>query len=302
VVDLEGKVAFVTGATSGIGLGIAKALAAAGCQLAVTYRRADRLAKAMQELRGACVYPVQADVTNRKEVSEAAEEAERRLGQIHILCNSAGVNVFGPMDEATYDDWDWLMGVNVGGVINTLVAVLPRIKAHGKGGHVVNVGSMSSFIAGPRTGLYTATKFAVRGLTESLRYCLASQKIGVSLVCPGLTQSKIYEAPLHRPASLSNTAFPVSQADITRLQQVHEAGMHPDDVGIRTVQAIRTNDFYVFSHPEFKEELRQLSGEIMACIPDEPVPQARLAVEAQRLSALAAARQAIEAMRHLPEQ
>src|SRR5207253_4554934 len=125
----------------------------------------------------------------------------------------AGVSVFGPTDAASFADYDWIMGVNFGGVINGLVTFIPRIKARGPGGHIVNVASMAAYLPGPQAGIYTASKFAVRGLTESLRLNLAPHGIGVSLMCPGLTKTHAWESALKRPAQFADSGFaPVDRA------------------------------------------------------------------------------------------
>jgi NAD(P)-dependent dehydrogenase (short-subunit alcohol dehydrogenase family) len=225
------------------------------------------------------------DVTDRASVHAAAADVERRFGALHVLCNSAGVNLLGPMDEATYHDWDWIMGVNLGGVINSLVEFLPLIKKHGQGGHVVNVASMSSFVTGPGSGVYATSKFAVRGLTESMRYNLAPYRIGVSLLCPGLTKSKIYEAPLHRPPHLSKSAVHLDDATIRRLAAIHELGMSADEVGRKTLEGVRRNAFYIFSHPEFRDEVRETCDEILSSLPEDEGESERVIFEHARRKA-----------------
>ena len=153
------------------------------------------------------------------------------FGQVHVVCNNAGINMFAPMDECTYDDWDWIMGVNLGGVINGVQTFIPRLKAHGEGGHIVNTASMAAFITGPGAGIYTATKFAVRGLTESLRWNLAPLNIGVSVLCPGLVNSAIHESDKVRPEALSKNVGPVDQAFMERLADIHKVGMDPRGSG-----------------------------------------------------------------------
>jgi NAD(P)-dependent dehydrogenase (short-subunit alcohol dehydrogenase family) len=186
-------------------------------------------AACLHDTSGADIYAVGLDVTDRKAVERAALDLTARHGPVHLLCNCAGVNALGPMDHATYDDWDWVLGVNLHGVINVLTAFLPAMKSHGQFGHVVNVASMSSFIAGPASGLYATSKFAVRGLTESLRYNLAPHRIGVSLACPGLTKSQIYEASRNRPDRYAQTAFPIDDATMQQLQDIHgtDSGWRP---------------------------------------------------------------------------
>ncbi len=297
--DVEGRVAFITGGMSGIGLGIAKALAAGGMKLVLTYRSANRIDEALAyfEAHGdTAVHYIQLDVTDRDAVARAADEAERVFGKVHLLCNSAGVNLLGPMDRATFEDWDWILDVNLKGVINTLVTFIPRLKAHGEPGHVVNVASMSSFISGPMAGIYATSKFAVRGLSEGLRYNLAPYNIGVSLVCPGLTRTRIFQAPLHRPAHLSNTAFAIDEQTLKRMEDVHAAGMDPDEVGIRVLAGLARGDFYIFSHAEFRDELRAACEELVAAVPDGPVDPRRLEIEGMRRRAKAEAQRIVDAL------
>jgi NAD(P)-dependent dehydrogenase (short-subunit alcohol dehydrogenase family) len=178
-----GRVAFITGAVTGIGLGVAQAFADAGMRLALSYRNEDDRARTAGwfEHKG-YEQPlfIRLDVTDRAGFAAAAQQVVDHFGEVHVLVNNAGVSVFGPTDEASYDDYDWIMGVNFGGVVNGLVSFLPRIKAsHGRR-HVVNIASMAAFLPGPQAGIYTASKFAVRGLTESLRYNLAPHGIGCS--------------------------------------------------------------------------------------------------------------------------
>jgi NAD(P)-dependent dehydrogenase (short-subunit alcohol dehydrogenase family) len=298
--NVQGKTAFISGGSSGIGLGIARALLAAGMRVAISYRREEHRDSALANVQEhgrtqACA--VFMDVTNRESVRAAAIEVERRFGELHVLCNSAGVNLLGPMDEATYDDWDWVLGVNLGGVVNSLVEFLPLIKKHGQGGHVVNVASMASFITGPGFGVYAASKFAVRGLTESLRYTLGRHKIGVSLLCPGLTRSKIYEAPLHRPPHLFRSGVVLDEARIRELAAVHDLGMDADEVGRKTLQGILRNDFYIFSHPEFREEVRQACDEVLRSLPDEESDFPRMVYERLRRKAKEEARALFDELR-----
>ena len=156
------------------------------------------------------------DVADRAAWAAARETVEREFGKLHILVNNAGISVFGPMDRATYADWDWILGVNLGGVINGLATFLPHMEAHGETGHVVNVASMAAFLAGPQAGIYTTSKFAVRGLTESLRYTLAPTALGVSLMCPGLIDTNAYASALKRPAEYAESGLGHGRSGIAR--------------------------------------------------------------------------------------
>ena len=279
--DVAGKVAFITGGGSGVGLGMAKSFVGAGMRVAIADAREDHLEEATAEL-GDAAHPVHLDVTDRDALARAADETERAVGPVDVLCNNAGINLFNDIADATYQDWDWVLGVNLGGVVNGVVTFVPRMKARGEGGHVVNTASMGAFIAGPGAGIYTTAKFAIHGLSDSLRYSLRPHGIGVSMVCPGLVKSKIYESDRLRPAALSTDTTPADQEFMRILPSVHEHGMEPEEIGEKVLRAIRRNDFYVFTHPDHKEELRELFDEILAAFPDEEAPAERLAFEKTR--------------------
>ncbi len=290
--DFAGRTAFITGGASGIGLGLARALLAQGCKVAIADIRDDHLSSAMETLDNQYVAPIKLDVASREGFAAAADRAEEALGPVSLLFNNAGINLFQTIDESTYDDWDWVLGVNLGGVINGVQTFVPRMKARGGGGHIVNTASMASFLAGPSPGIYNASKFAVRGLSESLRYSLAPQGIGVSVLCPGLVLSAIYESDKIRPRELPNRGTPIDPTFSARLAEVHKAGMDPLEVAEKTLQAIRDNRFYIFSHPEFKDELREVFEEILDQFTDEPVDPRRMAVEIDRRQRYKAARMA----------
>jgi NAD(P)-dependent dehydrogenase (short-subunit alcohol dehydrogenase family) len=292
VTDLSGRVALVTGGSSGIGLGIVKALAKAGVQVAFTYRRDDHCAQAMSFFRshpGMSVLPVHLEVTERESFARVADEVENVLGPISILCNNAGVNFFGTLERSTYDDWDWVLGVNLGGVINGLVTVLPRMISRANGGYIINVGSMASFFAGPAAGIYTVSKFAVRGLTECLRYSLTKYGIKVLLVCPAGTKTNIHEAVLHRPEAYSRTEFPAEAMSVKRIAHMLSRAMNPDEVGEKVVRALGEDLFFVFTHPGYADDFREIFDETVHCLPPEaPTREQSVANEAFRRARRAA--------------
>lgn len=279
--DVSGKVAFVTGGGSGIGLGLAKVFATAGMKVVIADVRQEHLDAAMTHLRsaGKNVHAIALDVTDRAAMERAAVETVRVFGKLHLLCNNAGVSIFGPMDQATYQDWDWVMGVNVNGVINGLQCFVPLIKSHGEGGHVVNTASMAGLIVGPGMGIYCASKFAVFGLTTSLRYDLAPHGIGVSVLCPGFVRSNIHEAILSRPKSLEHSGYKVTDEDIKRLDNILSVGMDPVQVAEHVLRGVLRNDLFIFPHAEFREELTQIFSEITAALPNEPPDAGRMAME-----------------------
>jgi len=283
--NLEGRTAFVTGGANGVGLGLAKALVAEGCKVAIADIREDAIAEALRTLENQPVIGVPLDVSSREGFAEAADRVERELGPVSLLFNNAGVNLFQTIDDSSYDDWDWLLGVNLHGVINGIATFVPRMKARGQGGHVCNTASMAAFLGSGVPGIYNTTKFAVRGLSESLRYSLAPHGIGVSMLCPGLVKTHIYASDDIRPDTLKAGAKPVNTAFVGQLQQVHEAGMEPEVIARRTVDAVKENRFYVFSHPEFRDELAEVFAEIIGEFrdyPPDPGLDERLAIEVGR--------------------
>ena len=215
--NLTGKTAFVTGGASGIGLGIAKALLGAGMNVVIADIRDDHLEAAHAELGSpAQVLALKLDVTDRANFARAADAAEARFSKIHVLCNNAGVAVVGPTELATFADWDWVMGVNLGGTINGIVTILPRIKQHGEGGHIVNTASMSGLMPHPGATIYGTSKGAAVHMMECMRAELEPHGIICSAFCPGAVQSNIAEAAKTRPAELSETGY--AEADRRRQQ------------------------------------------------------------------------------------
>ena len=278
--DVRGKVAFITGGGSGVGLGMAKVFTDAGMKVVIADVRQDHLDTAARELSGRAIHAIQVDVSDRAAMEQAAIESERVFGKVHVVCNNAGINLFNDIGDAKYSDWDWVLGVNLGGVINGVQTFVPRIKAHGEGGHIVNTASMAAFLAGPGAGIYTCSKFAVRGLSEALRYSLAPHGIGVSVLCPGLVKSAIYQSEQIRPERLQGTT--TSPEFLARLAEVHELGMPGEDVAVKVLRGIERNELYIFSHSEFKDELREIFDGILAALPDDPVDPRRLQFEQGR--------------------
>jgi NAD(P)-dependent dehydrogenase (short-subunit alcohol dehydrogenase family) len=281
-VKWTGRTALITGGVSGIGFGIARAFSAAGIDLILTYRDEGYRTQAARWFADSG-RPVPRfaplDVTDRAAWAALAGEA----GPVHILVNNAGVSVFGPTDEARYADYDWIMGVNFGGAVNGLVSFLPQMKALGTGGHIVNVASMAAYLSGPQAGIYTASKFAVRGLTECLRYNLAPYGIGVSLMCPGLTRTHAWDSALKRPKQFAQSGFaPPDRAELERFGAAFEAGMDPLEVGEKTLAGMNENRALIFTHPEFAEDFAEIHQASIAALPQEQAPQDRLQIERLR--------------------
>ena len=274
--DVEGKVAVVTGGASGIGYGIARTLLKAGMKVVIADANQAHLDEVKAELKGVNnVHFLKVDVTDRAAMAEAADEVERVFGKVHVICNNAGIASGQAMDEAEYAEWDRVMAVNLGGVINGVKSFVPKIKAHGEGGHVVNTSSMAGIIPLPETGgIYAASKFAVRGLTDSLRLSLAKDGIGVSTLCPGLTRSRIM-------STANPDAGPEPGADA--LFNDMSGAMDPLELGEAVLRGIRRNDPYILAHGEFKDEVREIFDEILGLFPPaENVSEGRLAFERRR--------------------
>ncbi|HET9218989.1 MAG TPA: SDR family NAD(P)-dependent oxidoreductase [Terriglobia bacterium] len=276
--QLTDRVAFITGGVTGLGLGLARACVSAGMKVLITYVRDTHVDNALSQFTGNSdrITALRLDVTDRDAVKEAADRAERTFGSIHLLFNNAGVSLFGPVDEATAEDWQWIMGVNVGGVVNTLLEFLPRIKAHREGGHIVNVASMSAMVPGPEGGVYTASKFAVWGMSECLRYTLAPYNIGVSVFFPGLIQSNIYESHLNRPGALKRSAGKNDLRFLEEWKAMQTLGMPPSRAAEFVLRGVENNDFYIFSHPDMKSDVEARFAKILQAFPNDPVDPKRL--------------------------
>lgn len=279
--DVAGRTAFITGGASGMGLGMARVWAAAGMNVVIADIRQEALDAARAGFpAGQKVHALRLDVTDRARWVEAANEAERVYGKVHVLSLNAGVGVVGPMQTATYKDWDFCLGVNVGGVVNGLVTMLPRMLAHGEPGHVVATSSTGGFSAVGGAGLYCTSKFAVAGMMESLATDLKGTPIGVSVFFPGPVQTSLGQTTdLTRPAHLKNDpgeAPPlVGQGRGPRPSFDPSIFMPPEEVGRRVLQAIRRNDLFVMTHPEFRAGIVARNEALLRAIPDEPVNQPR---------------------------
>lgn len=267
--QVSGKTAFITGGTSGIGLGIAKALLGAGMNVVVAGRHDDHLAEARQELASDRAHALKLDVTDRAAFEAAANEAEQRFGNIHVLCNNAGVGVIGPVEKASYADWDWSIAVNLTGTVNGIVTMLPRILAHGEGGHIVNTASMSGLLPHRRGAIYCATKAAVIAMIEAMRADLEPHGVICSVFCPGAVKTNIASAGQRRPAAyaeatLADARPPASHQDLSHVFQTKE------QAGQRVLEGILRDELYILSHSEFRDGVAERLAAIAAAVPDIP--------------------------------
>ena len=253
--DISGKVAFVTGGASGIGLGMARSFSAAGMKVAITDIEQAALDHLKDEFAGSSaeVILLQLDVTDRNAMEQAAQEIEAAFGKVHVVCNNAGVSVAGRVDKMNYKDWDWVVGVNLDGVINGVQTFLNRIKAHGEGGHIVNTASMAGQMPIPGGSIYTTTKYAVVGMSEVMRTDLARHNIGVSVLCPGGVITNVAKSGRNRPADLKR------ESDTSQLsmggklsESVMDDMLDASVIGDMVLAAILADDAYIFSHPHLK--------------------------------------------------
>ncbi len=275
--DFTNKAAFVTGGASGIGLGIVKALVGAGARAMIADLRQDHLDEALAHFRGRGlgdrVQGIRLDVTDRAAMANAAAEAEKRLGKVHVLVNNAGVGIEGPLRNATYDDWDFGLGVNLGGVVNGIQTFVPRIRAHGEGGHIVNTASLAGLVWMPSfMAVYTTSKAAVITLSECIRDDLAPDHIGVSVLCPGPVKSNIHQAGRNRPDKFrGSSGFAEAEAQLSR-RTVSPLWMEPEVVGEKVLRAIRNDELYVITHGEWRDAFDQRTAAIRAAMPTEVNP------------------------------
>ncbi len=280
---VAGRTAFITGGGSGVALGQAKVFAAAGCKVAIADIRQDHLDEAMEYFGGTGfeVMPVKLDITDRASYAAAADAVEAKLGPVELLFNTAGVSIFGPLQNATYDDWDWQLDVNVRGVINGIQTFVPRMIARGNGGHVINTASMSAFVALKGTGIYCTSKMAIRGLSECLALDLAEHGIGVSMLCPGAVNTNIHEAVLTRPAHQQQTGYYGADPELfAHLKRVISVGMEPETLAKYVLAGVEADELYILPYPEFRGPLEDIHARVMAALAnpeDDPEYEARAA-------------------------
>ena len=266
---VAGRTAFITGGGSGVALGQAKIFAEAGCKIAIADIRQDHLdeATAWFDQTDFEMMAVKLDITDRAAYARAADAVEAKLGPVELLFNTAGVSIFGPLQNATYDDWDWQLNVNIGGVINGIQTFVPRMIERGNGGHIVNTASMSAFVALKGTGIYCTSKMAIRGLSECLAMDLAEHGIGVSMLCPGAVNTNIHEAVLTRPAHLQNTGYYGADPDVlAHLKRVISIGMEPEVLARYVVKGVEADQLYILPYPEFRGTLEDIHAQVMAAL------------------------------------
>jgi NAD(P)-dependent dehydrogenase (short-subunit alcohol dehydrogenase family) len=270
--ELAGKTAFVTGGASGIGLAMGRAFAEAGMQVMLADIETAALAAAVKSLHnvGPAVRSVICDVADPASVERAAKASFDAFGNVHLVCNNAGVAAGGGIDNISLDNWRWVLDVNLMGVVHGVRSFLPHIRSHGEGGHIVNTASMAGMINGMGFSPYAATKFAVVSMSEGLAPQLKPLGIGVSVLCPGFVRTGIGESGRNRPNRYGptqpldpNSPAATMVAEIARRLQ---DGLEPSVVAAKVLDAVRNDELYVFTHPEMRQPLDERFQAIQAAM------------------------------------
>jgi NAD(P)-dependent dehydrogenase (short-subunit alcohol dehydrogenase family) len=259
VEEFEGKVAVVTGAASGIGLGLAERFVQEGMKVVLADVEAPALERAAQELRdrGGDVLGVRTDVSRLEDVEALAARTIDAYGAVHVVCNNAGVESGASFADIPVATWEWVLGVDLLGTIYGIRTFLPLLREHAPDGHIVNTSSIAGLDAQLlTTAPYVAAKHAVVGMTEQLFFELAAadERIGISVLCPGLVATNIPTSERNRPADVPSSLDQPSRAQLNEFRaQADIGGMPPAEVAELVVQAIRERRFYILTHPEEAE-------------------------------------------------
>jgi NAD(P)-dependent dehydrogenase (short-subunit alcohol dehydrogenase family) len=275
--DFSGKVAFITGGASGLGFGLAKVFSEAGCKVVIADIRQDHIDQTLKYFKEkqAEVHAIKLDITDRKAYAQAADEVEIVFGKSpELLFNNAGVNSFGPIEASTFEDWDWLLGVNLNGVINGMQTFVPRMIKAGKGGHIVTTASLGGFFPSPLAAPYSAAKAAIINMMGSYRMGLEKYGIGVSVCCPANIKSNIAESTFTRPEHLKNTGYLVDDFAVNHLRNIYASGMEPVVLAEHMKRGIEENKLYIIPYPESKHGLEMFFKDIVdSVLPVEADPE-----------------------------
>ncbi|MGH7860109.1 MAG: SDR family NAD(P)-dependent oxidoreductase [Candidatus Binatia bacterium] len=265
----KGRVAVVTGGASGLGAEMGRTFARLGAKIVLADLDEAGMKEVAAEIgrEGGEAIAVTTDVTMLDHVRRLADEAWKRFGAAHIVCNNAGVGTFGPLATATHNDWKWVTDVNYWGVVHGVEVFLPRLLEQNQGGHIVNTASMAGLAGMPGLGVYCATKFAVVGLTESLHRELAGTGIGASVLCPMIVRTRINEAERTRPTALRNPQAGASP-ELSDAHYTFARVIEPPEVAERVVRAIRENSPYILTHRESRDILRRRAERLMKAAED----------------------------------
>jgi NAD(P)-dependent dehydrogenase (short-subunit alcohol dehydrogenase family) len=267
--DFKGKTAFITGAASGIGLGMARAFGREGMNVVIADIDLDAATAAAEALTAEQIKakPVRIDVADRGAVREAALEAIAAFGKVHILCNNAGVATGGVIGSVPEPDWDWIIDVNLKGVVHGVDTFLPLIQSHGEGGHIVNTASLAGLMSGAGVEPYSATKYAVVAMSEGWAQQLAATNIGLSVLCPGYVRTRIADSGRNRQDRYGGAPpapdGPAAEAGLITARVI-AAGIDPDIVGQRVVEGVRDGDLYIITDARFRDLMEMRFAAIRA--------------------------------------
>ena len=275
--DFQGKTAFITGGASGIGLGIAGAFVDEGMNVVIADLRQDHIDDALAEFdsrsKSEQVHAIRLDVTDREAMAAAADETERVFGKPQVLVNNAGIGLQGPLSGITYEDWDFGLGVMLGGVINGVQTFLPRIRAHGEGGYIVNTASLAALVPMPANFvIYVTAKAGVINLSESIRSELLNENIGVSVLCPGPIRTNIHEVAKNRPPQFGVGDAYRETEESGATQVPFPSMMEPAEVGQLVLEAMRNDSFYIITHGEWRSMAEARHAAQIAAMPKKLDP------------------------------
>jgi NAD(P)-dependent dehydrogenase (short-subunit alcohol dehydrogenase family) len=278
---LKGKVAAVTGAASGLGRSMALAFSAEGMDVALADVDQEGLLKTQEAVGayGVRSTTLRVDVSKAAEVEAFAERTVKELGAVHVVCNNAGVSPLGAIWENTLADWQWILGVNLWGVIHGVRAFTPRLIAQNEG-HIVNTASVAGLISPPGSGAYNVTKHAVVTLSESLYHDLRERNsaVGVSVFCPAYVPTRITESERSRPDDLKDASRQLSPETLARQAMLKKAvtsgKISARQVAQEVVAAVKEERFYILTHPRIKGAIRARMEDIL----DERVPRNPMAL------------------------
>ncbi|MEO1234722.1 MAG: SDR family NAD(P)-dependent oxidoreductase [Myxococcota bacterium] len=264
--DFKGRVAFITGGASGLGLSMARAFGARGASVMLADIQADRLAEAEALLKGAGVEvaSVGCDVADEASVRAAAQATLDRFGKVHIVANNAGVSVVGRAGKVGLKNWRWVVDINLMGVAHGVEIFLPILRNQGEGGHFLNTASMAGHGAAAGMGPYNATKFAVVGYSESMQQELVEEDIQVSVLCPAFVKTNIAHSELQSPGLRLPPEEARKSKRFQKIKEAVEGGLEADAVGEWVAECMEANRFYIFTHPELRPGLEARYAAIMA--------------------------------------
>ena len=260
--DVAGKVAFITGGASGMGLGMAKAFGAAGMKVMIGDIEQEALDSSVAALKesGIDAAGIKVDVADRDSVFAAAKATIDTFGKVHVLCNNAGIGVSGKSEKCAMENWEWVMDVNVWGVIYGLQAFVPLIESHGEGGHVMSTASMAGMVSFRYMGPYNATKFAVVTIMETMMEEHRKDNLGISVLCPGVVATNIASGTRNRQDRYGGAR---EARDLEENAEMLAKGLDPDIVGEQVLEAIIDDQPYIFTDPNMRKFIMKRHERLM---------------------------------------